>query len=167
MARVGLARTFQIPKPYRQLSVIENVMLNAFLHDRSLAGARRLAEAALNDVGLTDYVNTPVGALTVGLLKRLEVARALAMKPKLVLFDEIMAGLTPTEVGVMTNFVAGLPARGITVVWVEHVLYAIMRTATRIVVLNRGKIIAEGAPGTIARDPVVVKAYFGEEMTLA
>jgi len=67
----------------------------------------------------------------------------------------------------MTKFVAGLPARGITVVWVEHVLYAIMRTATRIVVLNRGKIIAEGAPGAIARDPVVVKAYFGEEMTLA
>lgn len=167
MARVGLARTFQIPKPYRQLSVIENVMLNAFLRDHSLAGARRLAEAALNDVGLTDYVNTPISALTVGLLKRLEVARALAMKPKLVLFDEIMAGLTPTEVGVMTKFVAGLPARGITVVWVEHVLYAIMRTATRIVVLNRGKIIAEGAPGAIARDPVVVKAYFGEEMTLA
>lgn len=167
MARVGLARTFQIPKPYRQLSVIENVMVNAFVRDHSLAGARLLAEEALNDLGLTDYVNTPVSALTVGLLKRLEVARALAMKPKLVLFDEIMAGLTPTEVGVMTRYVAELPGRGITVVWVEHVLYAIMKTATRIVVLNRGKVIAEGAPGAIARDPAVVKAYFGEEMTLA
>lgn len=167
MARVGLARTFQIPKPYRQLSVIENVMLNAFLRDHSLSGARRLAEAALDDVGLTDYVETPVSALTVGLLKRLEVARALVTKPKLVLFDEIMAGLTPTEVGVMTKFVSGLPARGITVVWVEHVLYAIMKTATRIVVLNRGEIIAEGAPSSVARDPAVVRAYFGEETTLA
>ena len=84
--------------------------------------------------GLPIIAGTPVEPLTVGLLKRLEVARALAMRPKLVLFDEIMAGLTPTEVGAMTKFVAGLPARGITVIWVEHVLYAIMKTATRMVV---------------------------------
>ena len=167
VARVGIGRTFQIPKPYRQLSVVENVMLTAFLRDKSIAGARRLAEATLADVGLADYVATPVSALTVGLLKRLEVARALAMQPKLVLFDEIMAGLTPTEVGVMTKFVAGLPARGITVIWVEHVLYAIMKTATRIIVLNRGEIIAQGAPAAMARDPAVVKAYLGEEMDLA
>jgi ABC-type branched-subunit amino acid transport system ATPase component len=112
-------------------------------------------------------VSAPIGTLTVGLLKRLEVARALAMRPKLVLFDEIMAGLTPTEVGAMTAFVAGLPARGITVVWVEHVLYAIMKTATRIMVLNRGELIADGAPAAIARHPAVVKAYLGEEMDLA
>ena len=81
--------------------------------------------------------------------------------------DEIMAGLTPTEVRLMTEFVAGLPARGITVIWVEHVLHAIMRTATRIVVLNRGELIAAGTPQEVARDPAVVKAYFGEEMNLA
>ena len=167
MAREGLARTFQIPKPYKQLSVIENVMLSAFLHDKSVAGARKLAEQVLDDVGLTGFVTTPVSALTVGLLKRLEVARALATRPKLVLFDEIMAGLTPTEVGVMSQFVGSLPGRGITVIWVEHVLYAIMKTATRMVVLNRGKIIAEGAPNAIARDPAVVTAYLGAEMTLA
>ena len=167
MAREGLARTFQIPKPYKQLSVIENVMLSAFLHDKSVSGARKLAEQVLDDVGLTGFVTTPVSALTVGLLKRLEVARALATRPKLVLFDEIMAGLTPAEVGVMSQFVGSLPGRGITVIWVEHVLYAIMKTATRMVVLNRGKIIAEGAPNAIARDPAVVTAYLGEEMTLA
>jgi ABC-type branched-subunit amino acid transport system ATPase component len=89
------------------------------------------------------------------------------MRPKLVLFDEIMAGLTPVEVGVMTELVASLPARGITVVWVEHVLYAIMNTANRIIVLNRGEIIAEGAPSIVARDPAVVKAYLGEEFILA
>jgi branched-chain amino acid transport system ATP-binding protein len=167
IARVGVARTFQIPKPYRQLSVVENVMLSAFLREKSLAGARRLAETTLADVGLADLGGAPANSLTVGLLKRLEVARALAMRPKLVLFDEIMAGLTPTEVGAMTKFVAGLPARGITVIWVEHVLYAIMKTATRMIVINRGKLIAEGTPGQLARHPAVVKAYLGEEMDLA
>jgi branched-chain amino acid transport system ATP-binding protein len=88
-------------------------MLSAFLREKSVVGARSLAEATLADVGLADYFGTPVSSLTVGLLKRLEVARALAMRPKLVLFDEIMAGLTPTEVGTMTKFVASLPTRGI------------------------------------------------------
>jgi branched-chain amino acid transport system ATP-binding protein len=167
MARAGVARTFQIPKPYRQLSVIENVMISAFLRERSTVGARELADVTLSDLGLAPYRDRPASELTVGLLKRLEVARALAMQPKLVLFDEIMAGLTPTEVGAMTEIVAGLPARGITVVWVEHVLYAIMKTATRMVVINRGSVIAQGAPAEVARDPAVVKAYLGEEMQLA
>ena len=167
IARVGVARTFQIPKPYRQLSVVENVMLSAFLREKSLAGARKLAETTLADVGLADHGGAPANSLTVGLLKRLEVARALAMRPKLVLFDEIMAGLTPTEVGAMTKFVAELPARGITVIWVEHVLYAIMKTATRMLVINRGRLIAEGTPNQLARHPAVVKAYLGEEMDLA
>jgi ABC-type branched-subunit amino acid transport system ATPase component len=105
--------------------------------------------------------------LTVGLLKRLEVARALALRPSLVLFDEIMAGLTPGEVRGMIGLVAGLPARGITVIWVEHVLYAIMKAAPRIMVLHRGRLIADGTPERIARDPAVIKAYLGEEMSLA
>jgi branched-chain amino acid transport system ATP-binding protein len=167
IARVGIARTFQIPKPYRQLSVVENVMLSAFLREKSIAGARKLAEATLADIGLADYAGVPANLLTVGLLKRLEVARALAMQPKLVLFDEIMAGLTPTEVGAMTRLVAELPARGITVIWVEHVLYAIMKTATRMIVINRGRQIGEGTPAMMARDPAVVTAYLGEEMILA
>ncbi len=158
IARLGIARTFQIPKPYRQLSVVENVMLTAFQQDASVRNARAIAVECLNEVGLGEYVDAPIATLTVGLLKRLEVARALAMRPKLVLFDEIMAGLTPTEVGVMTRFVAGLPERGITVIWVEHVLHAIMKTATRVMVLNRGSMIADAAPASIARDPAVVKA---------
>jgi branched-chain amino acid transport system ATP-binding protein len=167
VARVGIARTFQIPKPYRQLSVVENVMLPAFQHEKSVAQARKFAAGILQEVGLSDYLDAPISTLTVGLLKRLEVARALAIRPTLVLFDEIMAGLTPTEVGVMTKLVAALPPRGITVIWVEHVLYAIMNTATRIMVLNRGEIIADDAPSAVARHPAVVKAYLGEEMSLA
>ena len=167
VARAGIARTFQIPKPYRHMSVVENVALSCMLHERSVATARRSAEAVLADVGLADYAGASMGVLTAGLLKRLEVARALALKPRLVLFDEIMAGLTPAEVKVMTAMVASLPARGITVIWVEHVLYAIMKTAQRVIVLNRGEVLADGAPEQIARDPAVVKAYLGEEMNLA
>ena len=167
VARAGIARTFQIPKPYRHLTVIENVALSAMLHDTSVAAARRSAEAVLADVGLADYAGAPVGVLTAGLLKRLEVARALALRPRLVLFDEIMAGLTPAEVKVMTEMVAGLPARGITVIWVEHVLYAIMKAAQRILVLHRGELIADGVPEKIARDAAVIKAYLGEEMSVA
>ena len=166
-ARAGVARTFQIPKPYRHLSVVENVALSAMLHDRTVAAACDSARAILADVGLADHEDAPVGNLTVGLLKRLEVARALALRPSLVLFDEIMAGLTPSEVKGMTNLVAALPARGITVIWVEHVLYAIMKTAPRIMVLHRGELIADDAPEVLVKDPAVIKAYLGEETSFA
>lgn len=167
VARVGIARTFQIPKPYKQLTVVENVMLTAFNKTSSPGKAREVALRVLNDVGLKDYADAPVSVLAIGLLKRLEVARALAADPKLVLFDEIMAGLTPTEVNEMTDLVAMLPKRGITVIWVEHVLHAIMRTAHRMIVLNRGELIADGEPAVIAKDPNVVRAYLGEEYSLA
>jgi branched-chain amino acid transport system ATP-binding protein len=166
-ACAGIARTFQIPKPYHHLSVLENVALSALLHVRRVAAARSQAHTILADVGLAAYADAPVSILTVGLLKRLEVARALALRPKLVLFDEIMAGLTPTEVRSMTNLVAGLPSRGITVLWVEHVLYAVMKTAPRVMVLNRGELIADGPPGVVAKDPAVIKAYLGEDTSLA
>jgi branched-chain amino acid transport system ATP-binding protein len=166
-ARAGVARTFQIPKPYRHLCVIENVALSALLHVGGISAARAQAQAILADVGLADYAEAAVGVLTVGLLKRLEVARALALQPKLVLFDEIMAGLTPAEVRSMTDLVAMLPARGITVIWVEHVLYAIMKTVPRVMVLNRGELIADGAPDAVARDAAVIKAYLGEDPKFA
>jgi branched-chain amino acid transport system ATP-binding protein len=166
-AKAGVARTFQIPKPYRNLTVVDNVLLAALLHHRSVAEARDIAEQVLVDFGLAEYLNAPVGVLTVGYLKRLEVARAVALRPKLVLFDEIMAGLTPAEVRSMTNLVSSLPQRGITVIWVEHVLYAIMSAARRIMVMHRGELIADNIPEKVAKDPVVIKAYFGEELDFA
>src|SRR5262245_50290496 len=166
-ARSGVARTFQIPKPYRNLNVIDNVVLSALMHHRSVADARDAAEKILIDFGLSDYLESPISVLTVGLLKRLEVARAVALQPKLVLFDEIMAVLSPAEVRCITNLVSSLPARGITVIWVEHVLYAIMNAVRRIMVMHRGEIIADGTPENVAKDPTVINAYFGEEITLA
>jgi ABC-type branched-subunit amino acid transport system ATPase component len=167
VARRGISRTFQIPKPLKQLSVVENVMVSALSCEATPTAARAAAITILNEIGLGAYSDAPIGVLTVGLLKRLEVARTLAMRPRLVLFDEIMAGLTPTEVNEMTALVSSLPGRGITVVWVEHVLHAIMSAAHRIVVLDRGRMIADAAPAAIARDPAVIKAYLGEEMALA
>jgi branched-chain amino acid transport system ATP-binding protein len=167
VARHGIARTFQIPKPFKQLSVVENVMVNALSCEATPARARAAAITILNEIGLGSYSDAPIGVLTVGLLKRLEVARTLAMRPRLVLFDEIMAGLTPIEVKDMTALVSSLPARGITVVWVEHVLHAIMSAAHRIIVLDRGRMIADGAPKHIASDPAVINAYLGEEIALA
>jgi branched-chain amino acid transport system ATP-binding protein len=167
VARRGIARTFQIPKPLKQLSVVENVMVNALSCEATPAAARAAAITILDEIELGAYSDAPIGVLTVGLLKRLEVARTLAMRPRLVLFDEIMAGLTPTEVNDMTALVSSLPGRGITVVWVEHVLHAIMSAAHRIIVLDRGRTIADGAPKVVGRDPAVINAYLGEEMALA
>jgi len=166
-ARAGVARTFQIPKPYRGLSVVDNVALNSLLHDSSLKESRCNAERYLNDVGLSNQAGAAVKTLTAGELKRLEVARALALRPSLVLFDEIMAGLTPNEVAAMTDLVAGLPPKGITVIWVEHVLHAIMKTAPRIMVLHRGEIIADDKPENLVKNPTVIQAYFGKETTFA
>ena len=125
------------------------------------------AEAVLDDIGLGDLAEAPISTLSVGFLKRLEVARALALRPNLVLFDEIMAGLTPNEVKETTKLVASLPGRGISVIWVEHVLNAIMNAAPRIMVLDQGKLIADDTPEKLAKDPTVIKAYFGEEIDFA
>ena len=135
---------------------VDAVGPEAMIHDLEAV----VAQAGLESFALLGYYFTVGTAITYAQRQPERVT-------KLVLFDEIMAGLTPTEVSTMTKFVGGLPARGITVIWVEHVLYAIMKTASRIMVLNRGELIANGEPAAIARDPAVVKAYLGEEISLA
>lgn len=123
VARLGLARTFQIPKPFKQLSVRENVMLSALRRHRTPRRADTLTSQTMEFLGIGHLADTPAVNLTVGLLKKLEVARALATEPSLLLLDEVMAGLTPPEIKEMMANIASLPERGITVLWVEHVMW--------------------------------------------
>jgi len=162
VARLGLARTFQIPKPFKQLSVRENVMLSALRRHGTPRAAAGVATDAMEFVGITALAEAPVASLTVGLLKKLEVARALASEPTLLLLDEVMAGLTPREISDMMAAIRSLPERGITVVWVEHVMRAIMNVAHRLIVMHQGGIIAQGPPAAIAIDQNVIAAYLGD-----
>jgi branched-chain amino acid transport system ATP-binding protein len=162
VARLGLARTFQIPKPFKQLTVHENVMISALRRHRTPRRAESVTTQTLEFVGIHHLADTSAANLTVGLLKKLEVARALATEPSLLLLDEVMAGLTPPEIKEMMAVIASLPGRGLTVLWVEHVMMAIMNVAQRLVVMHQGRIIAQGSPTEMSRDPAVIGAYLGE-----
>ena len=162
VARLGLARTFRIPKPFKQLTVRENIMLSALRRHRTPRKADPVTRTTMEFIGIAHLADVPASNLTVGLLKKLEVARALATEPSLLLLDEVMAGLTPLEVKEMMAVIGNLPSRGITALWVEHVMMAIMNVAHRLVVLHQGRIIAQGSPTHVSRDTAVIKAYLGE-----
>src|SRR5271156_4215753 len=157
----GLARTFQVAKPFGGMTVLDNVMTGAFLHDRNPGAARAKARDAIDFVGLSARENTAARDLTTIDQRRLEMARALATQPRLLLLDEVMAGLNPAEVDQAVALVGKLSARGLTIVIVEHVMRAIMAVARHIVVLDHGQKIAEGTPKEIVENPEVVRAYLG------
>jgi branched-chain amino acid transport system ATP-binding protein len=159
----GIGRTFQIVKPFAGLSVLENVMVGAFLRERSEAGARRAAMAILERLQLAAKRDLPASSLTLPDRKRLEVARALATRPKLLLLDEVMAGLRPTECDLMVEVFRGLNREGLTILLIEHVMRAVMALAQHIGVLHHGEVIARGAPQEIVRNPAVLESYLGEE----
>jgi branched-chain amino acid transport system ATP-binding protein len=160
----GVGRTFQIVRPFRELSVLENVTIGALHRRPHLRDARDSAEAILQRLGLADRRHQPAESLTLPDRKRLEVARALATEPKLLLLDEVMAGLRPTEVDVMVAFLRELNAEtGLTILLIEHVMRAVMALAAHVVVVSYGEKIAEGTPAEITRHQAVLDVYLGEE----
>ena len=158
---LGLARTFQVAKPFGAMTVLANVMTGAFLRDRHVTAARDKAREAIEFVGLSAKQQTAAKDLTTIDQRRLEMARALATQPRILLLDEVMAGLNPAEIDQAVALVGKLSQAGLTIVIVEHVMRAIMAVARHIVVLDHGQKIAEGSPKDIVENPEVIRAYLG------
>jgi branched-chain amino acid transport system ATP-binding protein len=163
VCRRGIARTFQIVRPFPGLSVEDNVTIGALLHRRDVSAARAQAQTLLQQLDLFDKRHRIAATLTLPDRKRLEVARALATEPRLLLLDEVMAGLRPTETDRMVAILKALNRDGLTILLIEHVMRAVMALASRVLVLDHGVAIAEGAPEEVVRDPAVVQSYLGAE----
>ena len=157
----GLARTFQVARPFGKMTVLANVMTGAFLRDKRPEAAREKAHSAIDFVGLSAKVHTAARELTTIDQRRLELARALATQPRVLLLDEVMAGLNPAEIDQAVALVGKLSQRGLTIVIVEHVMRAIMAVARHIIVLDHGQKIAEGSPKEVVANEEVVRAYLG------
>jgi branched-chain amino acid transport system ATP-binding protein len=167
IARRGLTRTFQLVKPFGNLSVLDNVTIGALTRATSVADARVAAARVVETCGLAAHATAHAKTLPIGLRKRLEVARALATRPRLLLLDEVMSGVNPTELAGIVELVRRVHAEGVTLIVIEHVMAAMMRLARRIVVLHHGELIAQGAPAEVAADRRVIDAYLGDEFVLA
>jgi branched-chain amino acid transport system ATP-binding protein len=159
----GIGRTFQIVKPFAGLSVLDNVIVGALHREPTLARARERAQHTLEQLGRAAKAQLPAAALGLPDRKRLEVARALATQPRLLLLDEVMAGLRPTEVDTMVALLRELNAEGLTILLIEHVMRAVMSLAQQVVVLHHGEIIARGTPEHVVRDQAVLASYLGTE----
>jgi branched-chain amino acid transport system ATP-binding protein len=161
IARAGMTRTFQIVQPFAAQTVRENIAVGAHLHEPRRGAALALADAVALRVGLSSQLDKPAGELTVAGRKRLELARALATRPALLLLDEVLAGLNPQEVAEMIPTVRGIAAGGITVLMIEHVMQAVMNLAEHVWVLAQGQLIASGTPAEVTSDAGVIEAYLG------
>ena len=157
----GMVRTFQITQPFAKITVRENIMVGAYFRTADRAAAEHTAEAVAAQVGMGDQLDQRGADLTVAGRKRLELARALATGPRLLLLDEVMAGLNPTEISEIVDIIKAIRAAGVTILLIEHVMQAVTSLAERVYVLNQGRMIAEGTPAAIADNAAVVEAYLG------
>jgi branched-chain amino acid transport system ATP-binding protein len=160
-ATSGVGRTFQLMRVFASMSVLENLTTAAYLRHRGARAARRQAERVAERVGLGPVVDSPAAGLTAAWRKRLEMGRALAMEPRLLLLDEVLSGLTPTEAKAAVEIVRTINRDGVTVLMVEHVMEVIMPLCDRLVVLHHGEKISDGTPEEVVEDPTVVDAYLG------
>jgi branched-chain amino acid transport system ATP-binding protein len=167
VARAGIGRTFQLMKPFANLSVRDNVTVAALAMGASMQGAEERADSVAERVGLGHVRDRPAGKLPTAGRKRLELARALALEPRLLLLDEVLAGLTPAERQSVIELLLQIREEGLTLLLVEHVMAAVMRLSDRILVLHHGELLASGTPREVTRDPAVIEAYLGEEMLFA
>jgi branched-chain amino acid transport system ATP-binding protein len=163
VAAMGLVRTYQIPRSFGQMTVLENAMVGALLRHPRLQDARRESARVLELVGLAERADVRASELNVAGQKRVELARALATEPRMLRLDEVAGGLNPAEAIALSEILRGIHASGVTLIIVEHVLEVVMRLAQRVLVLNFGQMIAEGAPQEIVRDPAVIEAYLGRK----
>ena len=165
--RRGIGRTFQVPKSFESMSVFDNVMVGALALGSDMSAARRQAARVIEFAGLGRRLEAPAGELTPPERRRLEVARALATGPKLLLLDEVLTGLTPAEAALGVELIREVRRQGVTIIMVEHVMQVVMPLVDRAVVLDLGRLLAEGKPTDIVRDPKVIKAYLGERTRAA
>lgn len=161
--RLGIARTFQITKPFQSMDLIENVSVGAYFggNCKTLRSAKQKAEEILAFIGMEDLLHLEAKSLSIGNRKKLELARALATEPKILLLDEVMGGLTPTERNEIINVIKKIRETGISIIMIEHVMKAVMSVSDKVVVLNRGEILAKGSPKEIVENPLVIEAYLG------
>jgi branched-chain amino acid transport system ATP-binding protein len=163
VAASGLVRTFQLMRPFESMTVIDNVAIASHAQHRSRRAARLHALGVIERVQLERYANEPSGSLPTAGLKRLELARALALEPRLILLDEVLAGLVPTERAPMIDLLRDLHSDGLTVMFVEHIMAAVLALSQRLLVMHEGAEIALGDPRAVVEDPAVIEAYLGED----